>query len=87
MSDQFWLQKGDRVEHVKEVGYPGTIKEIDLDCHPLFEYGVTTCIVTWDDGGEDIKWTNKLYKIDICFQEAASLSGGIRQIEDRQTAI
>ncbi|MFN6572344.1 hypothetical protein [Dendronalium sp. ChiSLP03b] len=64
MNNQFWLQIGDRVEHVKETGYPGTVTEIDFDCYPFFEYGVTTCIVVWDDASDpDIQWTNKLYKV------------------------
>lgn len=64
----FWLKAGDRVEHIKEPGFPGTVIEIDLDCYPLHVYGVTTCCVRWDDaeeGEEDaINWTNKLAKVE-----------------------
>lgn len=71
MDNDFWLQKGDRVCHIKEPEISGTILEIDLDCYPLHEYGVTTARVRWDDDeGEyplseyDIQWTNKLMKIE-----------------------
>ena len=46
---EFWLQPGDRVEHIKDSGIKGTIIKIDFDSYPFYEYGVTTCEVQWDD--------------------------------------
>ena len=70
MENDFWLQKGDRIEHIKEPGLTGRIMEIDLDCYPLYEYGVTTARIQWDDyeytssDQWDIQWSNKLIKIE-----------------------
>lgn len=63
---QYWLQVGDRVELKREPGNIGTIKKIDFDSYPFWNYGETTCVIQWDDNQEgdlDIQWTNKLYKV------------------------
>lgn len=65
-AEPFWLQLGDRVEHVGDTGFPGTVTHID-DNLLMLGYGVTTCCVLWDDGDgeyEDIQWTNKLVLVD-----------------------
>lgn len=54
---------GDRVHHVKEPMWTGTIVHLDSI---ITGYDVTTALVVWDDaapGDEpDIQWTNKLCK-------------------------
>ena len=63
----FWLQVGDRVEHVGDIGLPGTVTHIDSNLIEL-GYGVTTCCVVWDDGDgeyEDVQWTNKLVLVEL----------------------
>ncbi len=56
--EDFWLKKGDRVVHIKDHSWIGTVTEIDSNL--IEPYGVTTCKVLWEDGGKDIVWTNKL---------------------------
>ena len=52
---------GDRVEHYKELGFPGVIVQIDPYEICGFPSDVTTCQVLWDDSDTpDIQWTNKL---------------------------
>jgi hypothetical protein len=66
-SEDFELQVGDRVCHIKDQqsGHEGKITEIDFDCYLFETYGVTTCSVLWDGCTEgDIMWTNKLVKLD-----------------------
>ena len=66
----FWLQIGDRVEHVKDSSWVGTITQIDANL--IATYGVTTCRVQFDDsppGKTDIFWTNRLRK--LCAPEEA----------------
>lgn len=59
----FWLQIGDKVQHVKDPGEWGKIASIDWNLIHA-GYGVTTCGVIWDGGDvEDIQWTNKLEKV------------------------
>jgi hypothetical protein len=59
----FHLQVEDRVVHVKDASWIGTIKEIDWNLIP--EFGVTTCRVEFDDnpGVTDVQWTNKLSRL------------------------
>lgn len=55
------IKPGDRVYHKRAPEMTGTIMSVDSECYPAHEYGVTTCVVEWDDGYcSDIQWTNKL---------------------------
>ena len=60
--ENFHLQVGDRVNHVKDYSWCGSI--VHIDGNLIEEYGVTTCNVKWDDSEDlDIQWTNKLVLI------------------------
>lgn len=67
----FWLKVGDRVDHVKDIGFPGTVISIDwnlVDCG----YGVTTVEVVWDDadtGVIDVVWSNKLAMAEVNYDK------------------
>lgn len=52
--NDFCLEPGDRVEHIGEPGYTGTLMSIDIDCHLFHQYGITTCLVEWDDCKEQV---------------------------------
>jgi len=55
----FHLQVGDKVTHIKDSSWTGTITHIDENL--IESHGVTTCNVKWDDTEElDIQWSNKL---------------------------
>jgi hypothetical protein len=65
--EEYPIEPGDTVEHVKDIGRPGKVMRIDNNlCHP------TTCNVWWEDvGGDpndrfnwDIQWTNKIVRVD-----------------------
>jgi hypothetical protein len=60
--EDFWLRVGDRVSHIKDSTWIGTVTEIDDNLIPS---GVTTCRVEWEgDYESDIRWTNKLVKLE-----------------------
>jgi len=54
------VRPGDRVAHRRDPSVTGTVLSVDLGSIPE-EWGVTTCLVRWDDADcNDIQWTNKL---------------------------
>lgn len=57
---KFWVKQGDRVQHKKDPGVEGTVLRIDEN---LIEgYGVTTCLVRWDDNPTPVvQWTTSLF--------------------------
>lgn len=59
--NDFWLRIRDRVVHARDSTWIGTVTEIDENLIPS---GVTTCRVLWDEGDEDVRWTNRLYKLE-----------------------
>lgn len=66
MTKEFWLKVGDRVSHINDSSLIGTVTEIDENLIDF--YGTTTCKVLWDDdGGEDIRWTNRLALLEDSF--------------------
>jgi hypothetical protein len=62
----FHLQVGDRVMHIKDETWIGKVIYIDWNLIHL-GYGVTTCVVSWDDWPEDTQgdrqFTNKLIRL------------------------
>ena len=72
--DQYGIDVGDLVRHVKESSWTGIVTEINDNLND-----VTTCRVAWDDNHDhaltleetltlprentDIQWTNKLVRI------------------------
>lgn len=62
-TDNLPFNIGDRVAHLCDPDVVGYVRQIDTDCYPLEVYGVTTCLVEWNNaepGILDIQWTNKL---------------------------
>lgn len=54
---------GSRVicDHTQE---QGVITHLDLNCYPLYRYGVTTCIVQFADGLSSVLWTNRISLVE-----------------------
>lgn len=62
-NEEFWLKQGDRVQHKKDPGVEGTV--VHIDGNLIEAYGVTTCLVRWDDCPTPaIQWTTSLFLSD-----------------------
>lgn len=83
MTQEFWLNPGDRVEHVGDPGDYGVV--LSIDDNLIESYGVTTCLVLWDGcNSTDIQWTNKLAMVTPAFKSRAWVNTRMESIKSRQ---